>query len=395
MKRKVREAVKWTGVEALRPLLRAVGELHVDPANVNQHDERSLASIAGSLARFGQQKPVVVDGAGVCVAGSGTLEAAARLGWTHLAAVTTGLTGSDRTAYSIADNRTNRLSEFDDEALGKLLADLAAEDAALVEAAGFTGDEVAALLAVNGATPGLTDPDEVPPVPAEPITKPGDLWLLGDHRLLCGDSTKAEDVARVMDGAKADLCVTDPPYGVGYQYESHDDGDMTAYWKLVDEAFNLARGVSPVVLITVGNKHNTEWFVKYQPNAFCVWFDKTKQSPSSVSYLCKSELILLFGKLPSRYAWDTFEVQNPRGDGLRELHTCPKPVELWVKLIEPQTHAGAVLYEPFSGSGTTIIACEQLGRKCYAIEIEPRYVDVAVARWTKFTGKKATLEASK
>jgi len=157
-------------------LLRPLGELRVDPANVNRHDERSIAAVAGSLARFGQQKPIVVDAAGVCVAGSGTVEAAVRLGWTHLAAVTTGLTGSDRTAYAIADNRTNRLSEFDEGALGKLLADLAAEDAALVEAAGFTGDEVAMLLAVVDFGDGQNEATEMRPIVAT-VTIPPKVWL--------------------------------------------------------------------------------------------------------------------------------------------------------------------------------------------------------------------------
>jgi len=141
------------------------------------------------------------------------------------------------------------------------------------------------------------------------------------------------------------------------------------------------------MMITTGHKH-INWFFRKNPVGFLVWFDKTKQSPSNIAHLCKSELVLIFGKVYQRFAWDTMEIQQPRGDGLRELHSCPKPLELWEKILEPQTDA-VVVYDPFSGSGTTIIAAETTGRICHAIEISPAYVDLAVRRWEQFTGQKA------
>lgn len=207
------------------------------------------------------------------------------------------------------------------------------------------------------------------------------------HRLLCGDSTDAACVDRVMGGETADACVTDPPYGVGLGYDAHDDGDGERYWRLMREFFDLAASVSGVVIATVGHKHNTEWFRRFNPSTFCVWFDTMKQSPHPAAYLCKSELVLIFGKVPERWAWDTWQINSIRGDGLREYHPCPKPVALWAAILKPEAYR--LIYEPFSGSGTTIIASEQLQRRCFAIEISPAYCDVAVARFEKLTGEKA------
>jgi len=191
-----------------------IAELDLDPANVRQHDEKNLAAIKSSLKRFGQQKPIVVDPKGIVIAGNGTLTAARALGWDRIRIVRTQLEGSEATAYAIADNRTAELATWDDDALMQQLSALDLEDSALVEAAGFSAAEL------EGMVDGLLgekelNEDEVPEVPKDPITKPGDLWILGDHRLLCGDSTKAEDVERLMDGQKAQLMHADPPYGMG------------------------------------------------------------------------------------------------------------------------------------------------------------------------------------
>lgn len=206
--------------------------------------------------------------------------------------------------------------------------------------------------------------------------KTGDLWQIGEHRLLCGDSTRREDVKRVTQGENIDMVFTDPPYGVNYEYSEHKD-DPKEYEKLAD-GFWGACPDAPLKIITVGHKWNNYWFAK-NPQGFLVWFDKTKQSPSNVAHLCKSELILIFGKVYERFAWDTLEIEQPRNDGLRELHTCPKPLELWQKIIEVQIRA-AVIYEPFCGSGTTLVACQNLGRRGRAIEISPAYVAVTLQR---------------
>jgi len=191
---------------------KAIADLHLDPANARLHPERNRAAIQASLKRFGQQKPIVITPSGMVVAGNGTLEAAKAIGWTEIDCVVSDLDGIERTAFGIADNRTSELAEWDDTVLSELLDHLKHEGFNLDDA-GFTDGELDAMLNAE-QEPADIEEDEVPEPPADPVTKPGDLWLLGEHRLLCGDSTKADDVERLMAGAKADLMLTDPPYNV-------------------------------------------------------------------------------------------------------------------------------------------------------------------------------------
>ena len=185
-----------------------ITELSLDPSNVRKHGRKNLDAIKASLRKFGQQKPIVVDAKGIVLAGNGTLTAAKELGWTEIEVTRTELTGSAATAFAIADNRTAELAEWDDDGLTKVLESLKVEDADLLAATGYDEAGVDKMVGAE-----VTE-DEVPEPPAEPITKAGDLWILGEHRVLCGDSTKAEDVARLMAGAKADLWLTDPPCGI-------------------------------------------------------------------------------------------------------------------------------------------------------------------------------------
>jgi DNA modification methylase len=196
---------------------RKIADLSQDPANVRKHPERNLDAIVASLRRFGQQHPIVIDINNTVRAGNGRLQAAIALGWDEIDCVVTDLKGSEAIAYAIADNRTAELAEWDDDMLAAQLHGLLTDDEALLEAAGFDEDELAAMLdeLEGDGTTGEIVEDEVPEPPADPITKPGDLWILGKHRLLCGDSTKAEDVARLMGGEKAQLIHADPPYGMG------------------------------------------------------------------------------------------------------------------------------------------------------------------------------------
>jgi len=203
-----------------------VADLSHDPANARKHPERNLDTIVASLRRFGQQKPIVIDRNNIVRAGNGTLEAAKRLGWEKIGCVRTELNGADATAYAIADNRTAELAEWDDEILAATLNGLALEEG-LLEAAGYDEEELAAMLAeIDDAAVGEVTEDEVPEPPADPITKPGDLWILGRHRVLCGDSTKAEDVARLMGGKLAQLIHADPPYGMGKEKDGVQNDNL-------------------------------------------------------------------------------------------------------------------------------------------------------------------------
>lgn len=287
--------------------------------------------------------------------------------------------------FALADNRIGELGGFDEPLLLENLIDLK-ED---LFATGYTSEDIDLLNEkLDGDYKHSEKDDQVPEVQKIAITKPGELWLLGRHRLLCGDATKKENVEKLMDGKKADMVFTDPPYGVNYKYESYKD-DPRSYERLADGFWNV-KPVAQLTMITVGHKWNNFWFKK-EPQGFLVWFDNTKQSPSNIAYLCKSELILIFGKVYERFAWDTLEINQPRNDGLRELHSCPKPFELWHKIIDVQKQATNI-YDCFLGSGTTLIACEKTNRICYGMEIEPLYIDVIIRRWQDFTGLEATRE---
>jgi hypothetical protein len=371
----------------------SVGELLNDPANVRQHGARNLETIKASLARFGQQKPIVVDGNGVVVAGNGTLAAARELGWQSVHVVRSGLTGSDRTAYAIADNRTAELAEWDEGALAEQLSALAIDDAELLAAAGYDPGELEALAdAVVGG--GDVVEDEAPEPPADPVTKPGDLWQLGEHRVLCGDSTKAEDVARLMGGQVADTLLTDPPYGMAL------DTDYTG--------FAVVDGLDSQVYEPVEGDS-----VEFDPRPTLELFDKAAEV-----FMWGADYF--YPRLPSGGSWMVWDKRTPESDGIlgnhfevlwskrkhrrrmirhhwcgvtarnsdqRRSHPTEKPIGLLVEIIKD--HGGQLIADPFLGSGTTLIAAEQLGRKCYGVEISPAYCDVIVERWENLTGGKA------
>jgi len=382
-----------------------------DPANARKHGEKNLDAIKSSLQRFGQQKPIVVDANGVVRAGNGTLAAAKALGWKEIAIVRSPLSGSEATAYAIADNRTSELAEWDDDVLSQTLAALQIEDEELALASGFDAKEIDALLAPDEVTE-----DEVPEPPVDPITKKGDLWILGDHRLLCGDSTKSEDVERLMNGEKASLLQTDPPYGIAYvagakskgQAISHDDiaNDELDGEKLQKFLEETIKAVLPHLI---------------DKCAFYLWHPMLTQgtffaaaAAAAADILIHRQIIwckpsLVFGRGDYHwqhelcfYGWrkgfrpNFYGERNQTtlwhvGRETSKEHPTAKPVALWEAPFRNHTRTGDIVYEPFSGSGSQLIAAEQLGRKCYGMEISPQYCDVIVKRWENLTGKKAVL----
>jgi site-specific DNA-methyltransferase (adenine-specific) len=378
-----------------------IGSVQFDPANVRRHGEKNLDAIKASLSRFGQQKPIVVDADGIVRAGNGTLMAAKALGWPEVTIVRTSLKGAEATAYAIADNRTAELAEWDDDALAQTLAALQIEDEELAKVTGFDDADIDAMLA-----PAEVTEDEVPEPPVDPITKPGDLWLLGEHRLLCGDSTKAEDVERLMSCQKADMMFTDPPYGVSYvgktkkalTIQNDGEGDLP---KLLDGSFACS---------LIATRDGACWYVAAPPGKLhwefarrlmelgvyrqtLVWV-KDSMVLGHSDYHYKHEPIFygwkpgaLHRQPPNRTQVSVWEIDRPKRN---EEHPTMKPVELVAKAIENSSLRGESIYDPFLGSGTTLIAAEQLGRKCYGMEISPAYCDVIVKRWETLTGRKAT-----
>jgi DNA modification methylase len=400
---------------ALEPLRVAIDTLMLDPANVRQHPERSIEAIKGSLARFGQQKPIVIDAAGLVIAGNGTLEAARRLGWTHIAAARSGLAGVERAAFAIADNRTAELSEWDDEALQGVLGQL---DPELAWAAGFSLDDMAKMLGegdkLNPAC------DEVPEPAPFAATRPGDLWLLGDHRLLCGDSTNPAHVDRLMNGKLAALVATDPPYLVDYTGErpNNTGKDWSATYKEVqitdaDGFFrglfgNVLRVVAPRAAIYCWHAHKRQGLISR------IWEDLGILDHQQVIWVKPTPV---FGRVywhfrhePCMMGW--VKGSQPEHDSdhssnsvweidwegksrvVGNEHPTQKPVEIFARPMRKHTQRGDICFEPFSGSGSQLVAAEGLARRCYAMELEPVFVDVAVRRWQTLTGREAVLESS-
>jgi DNA modification methylase len=388
-----------------------IDSISLDPANLRRHPTRNLAAIVESLKRFGQQRPILVDAAGIVRAGNGTLMAAKQLGYKEIEIIRSGLKGSEATAYAIADNRTAELAEWETDALAQTLSALQMEDKELFEATGFDAKELDAMVLRE------IDEDEVPEPPADPITKPGDIWILGEHRVLCGDSTKAEDVARLMNGEKADLCFTSPPYNADTTAGDGDIFNRKPQKKLYGKEFDDKMSSSEYVKFAENALSlcfaNTEGFIFWNVNYNArSRFEYIKQIVPWLEYLIeqvcwkKHSAIPLKGSM--RRAWEPIYLfsttKKPLGSESVESnfwdisntkcqtegHKACFPVALPAKAIEVSGNV-ALLYDPFLGSGTTLIAAEQLGRKCYGMEISPAYCDVIVKRWETLTGKKARL----
>jgi DNA modification methylase len=400
-----------------------IGSLSADPANARLHDQRSIDAIANSLKRFGQQKPIVCDAAGVTVAGAGLLAAAVQLGWTHVAAVRSQLVGAERVAYGIADNRTAELSTWDDDALRALVGSMPEDMAA---ASGYTQDELQQLLA--GDEGGGVHQDEIPEPAKVAVSKLGDVWILGKHRLMCGDCTEPADVAALMQREKAALFATDPPYLVDYDGTNHPqsftsgkskdwsqtygttwddaDGNTDLYDRFIAAAAPHLRENAPWYCWHASRRQamlEAAW-VKAGAFVHCqiIWA-KNRPILTRTWYLWQHEPCLMGwikSKKPKSIAgvdrqstvWSVDTI--PNGDD-RPDHPTPKPIELFAIPMQQHTLIGEICFEPFSGSGTQIIAAEQLGRRCFAIDIQPLYIDVAVRRWEALTGKQAVLEGTK
>ncbi len=392
-------AVTYRPVAALIPYAR----------NARTHSDEQIAQIAGSIRAFGFTNPLLVDGENGIIAGHGRLLAARKLGMAEVPVIElAGMSEAERRAYIIADNKLALNAGWDD---GLLRAEFEALEGLGFDLnlTGFSGDELAGLM--NVGSTGLTDPDEVPDVPLVPVSRPGDLWRLGDHRLLCGDSTIPSDVDRVLAGVLPHLMVTDPPYGVSYDPSWRKeaglaDGSSLAKGKVLNddradwrEAWALFPG--DVAYVWHGALHAAEVAGSLDAAGFAIrsqiiW-DKTRLVIGRGDYHWQHEPALYCvrkGK-PGHWAggrnqttvWAIPHRKSASGHGTQ------KPVECMKRPIENNSSPGQAVYEPFSGSGTTIIGAEMTGRSCHAIELSPAYVDVAIKRWQAFTGEEARLDA--
>jgi DNA modification methylase len=400
-----------------------IASLVPDPANARKHGEENLEAIVGSLRRFGQAEPLVVQAkTGRVIAGHGRLMAMKQLGWPECDVVELEVDSLTCTALGIALNRTAEVgAEWDEPVLAKLLAELKGMDA--LDGVGFSPIEVDDLIAEIGAQGGGEVEDDGPePPPVDPVSKAGDLWVLGDHRILCGDSTKAEDVARVMGGETATLLSTDPPYCVNYTgmdrpiHDGKPSGkDWSHVYREVDikDLGHFLDGVFTAVLPYVRNDAGVYvWHAHVQQPVIAATFEKHgvllhqilvwvkpcatfghsyyrwKHEPCAFGWKKGNKPAHGFGQLDS--VWEIDWDGKARVVG--NEHPTEKPTRLFEIPMEIHTKPGAIVLEPFSGSGSQLIAAEKLRRRCRAIEIQPAFVDVAIRRWQKATGRDATLD---
>jgi len=391
--------------EGLRHLAIPVAELRPDPSNARKHNARNLEAIRLSLERFGQRAPVVVQRNGMVVrAGNGRLAAARELGWSHLAAVVVDEPSADAVAFALADNRTAELAEWDTETLATILDTMPAED---MKASGFTEGDLAELL--RELTPAEVEETETPEPPANPVSVTGDMWELGSHRLLCGDSTQEVNLHRLLGGAQADMAFTDPPYGVGYTGGHFHSGDVSIKREREslagDESAELYTSAVPLLAKWVDGPIYT-WFadtkalelyraiedVRGNISALIVWHKvNATYAAMGMQYKLRHEPCLYWKPKGSTARWvgpsDECTVWDIKRDARNEWHPTQKPVELAYRAI--QNHEAATVLDMFGGSGSTLIAAEQARRRAYVLEINPAYVDVICKRWALASGKEA------
>jgi DNA modification methylase len=421
--------------------------------NARTHSEAQVAQIAASIREFGFTNPILIDVGGGIIAGHGRVLAALSLGLAEVPCIALAhLTEAQKRAYVLADNKLALNAGWDE---ARLVEELRALDEIGMDLAliGFDEDELADLFA-NGAKAGLTDPDAVPETPAVPVTVPGVTWVLGVHRVTCGDATKLEDVERALGhGAKADACWTDPPYNVAYAGHvgsardaiANDQQSDSKFYDFLLSAFSCANTVlkpGAAVYVAHADTEGLNFRAAFIGAGFklsgCLVWAKNSLVMGRSDYQWQHEPILYGWKRGAAHRWfggrkvttlmelpGSVFTQNEDGTvtvriGMesivisgRDLQATPveptifhvarpsassshptmKPVELISRMVKNSTREGDLVLDPFGGSGSTLIACETLGRQARLLELEPKFVDVIVRRWQEFTGKTAVRES--
>ena len=383
--------------------------------NSRSHSEAQVAQIAGSIREFGFTNPVLIDADNGIIAGHGRVMAAGVLGLASVPCIRLAhLTETQKRAYIIADNKLALNAGWDEEMLALELGELKDEDFDL-SLIGFDDLELADIMAET--TEGETDPDDVPEPPVDPVSVLGDVWVMGKHRIACGDCTDQGTVDKALNGVRPHLMVTDPPYGVEY------DADWRNKAMRSDGSAIAGRAVGKVL-----NDDKADWrdaWALFPGEIAYVWHApgenqaEVMESLKACDFQIRNHIIwakqhLVIGRghyhhqhEPCWYAvrkggtghWagdrkQTTLWQIPKPQKSETGHSTQKPVECMKRPIENNSSPGQAVYEPFSGSGTTIVAGEMTGRSIHAIELNPAYVDVAVERWQAFAGKQAIHEAS-
>lgn len=370
--------------------------------NSRTHSDEQVAQLAASIREFGFTNPVLVDPERNLIAGHGRVLAARKLGLSQVPAiVVTGLDDRKRRALVIADNKLALNAGWDEEVLRVELEDLAGDYGALM---GFSEAELAALLVEAGEQVPEGDPDEVPEAPAQPVTVLGDVWVLGKHRLMCGDSTSIDAVDLLMAGKKADMVFTDPPYGVEYQSNMRTKSDKFDVLANDDHFLDITPIIEMFstgwVFVWTSWKVQTKWIEMFDgfgyPTNIIIWHKPGGGiGDLKKTFISDYEVALVWHRGAELCGKRIGSVWTISKDGASTyVHPTQKPTALAEEALDKTTKRGAVVLDLFGGSGSTLIACEKTGRVNRSMELDPRYADVIVNRWQDFTGKKATLEAT-
>lgn len=366
--------------------------------NARTHSDEQVGQIAASIKEWGWTTPVLVDEDGGIIAGHGRTMAAKRLGLREVPVmVARGWSDAKKRAYVLADNKLTLNAGWDDAMLSLELKELG-ETGFDLDLTGFSLDEIAALTPVE-VEPGLTDEDAVPEAPEEPTTRLGDVWILGQHRLMCGDSTSIDAVEKLMDGQKAEMVFTDPPYGVDYEGINNDSRAGLA--DLLQQVFaNYVLTAMPGAPVYVFHSDRCAdifhqvFREHFHFSSMVIWV-KPSLVLSQTDYQSRHEPCMYGWVEGSAHQWHSDRKQTSVWEFGKEHvvgHTTPKPTEMVSYAIENSSKQNQTVIDLFGGSGSTLIACEKTGRQCRMMELDPKYCDVIIKRWQDYTGKQAVCQ---
>ena len=382
-------SIEYRPIESLIPYAR----------NSRTHSGEQIAQIAASIREFGWTNPVLIDEDNGIIAGHGRIMAARKLAIEEVPCIQLShLTEAQQRALIIADNQLALNSGWDMDMLKVELQDLKTEDFDL-DLLGFDDIFIDGLMNEIDPNEGLTDEDAVPEIPVEPKTKIGDVWILGNHRLMCGDSTSIDAVEQLMDGQKADMVFTDPPYGVDYEGIHNDSRDGLEDLLRSVFANYITASKTGASIYCFHSDRCADLFHKvfrefFHFSSMIIWA-KNSLTLSQTDYQSQHEPCLYGWMDNGSHSWYSDRKQTSvwRFDKEKVIgHTTPKPVGLVEKAISNSSKSGDSILDLFAGSGSTLIASEKIGRSAKVMELDPKYCDVIIKRWQDFTGNKAILE---
>ena len=398
------------------------GKLIPYAKNSRTHSEAQIAQVAASIREFGFTNPILIDEKNSIIAGHGRVQAARLLELKKVPTITlSGLTDIQKQAYIIADNKLALNAGWDEELLSLELKELQEMDFDL-ELTGFDEDELDDLLNLGDEKTGKTDDDAVPDAPEVPNSRLGDIWIMGNHRLMCGDSTSVDAVESLVDGQKADMVFTDPPYGMSYGggRAKGDDvkfkrgGGIKAHGEIIgddlrgDELLQMVRDALTAAMLS--KKDGASAYICFTWRTYsefeaalrtagldvkaCIVWDKKSIGLGYSNYRPQHEFIFYcdgqwYGEKNESDVW-----YMSRGATGEYVHPTQKPVELVERAVKNSSKSGDIILDIFGGSGTTVIACEKSGRHARLMELDPKYCDVIIRRWQDYTGEDAILESS-